>query len=169
MPFTIAQLNACSQSQFVDALGTLFEETPGIAAQTWHCKPFADRADLAQKLIATMQQMTPTEQLALIRAHPDLGSRIKMAVDSVQEQSGVGLDRLSPAEFDRFQSLNQAYKTKFGFPFIIAVRNHTQETILQEFDRRLQNPIEVERQQALTEIAQIAQFRLDDRLTPPNP
>lgn len=166
MPVTIAQLNACSQSEFVAALGMIFEETPAIAAQTWHHRPFADRADLTQKLIATMQQMTPAAKLALIRAHPDLGSKVKMAEASVQEQAGVGLDRLTPQEFDRFQTLNQAYKTKFGFPFIIAVRHHTKQSILEAFDRRLQNSIEVEIQQALVEITQIAQFRLSDRLLP---
>jgi 2-oxo-4-hydroxy-4-carboxy-5-ureidoimidazoline decarboxylase len=169
MPFSIAELNSFSQEEFVDALGTVFEATPSIAAQTWHSRPFADRKDLFQKLIATLQQLTPAAQLALIRAHPDLAGKVQMAQDSVQEQAGAGLDRLSPAEFDRFQTLNHAYKTKFGFPFIIAVRNHTRATILAEFDRRLQNPIETEQQQALTEITQIAQFRLGDRVTPSTP
>lgn len=164
MPFSIAELNAFSQEEFVAALGTVFEETPSIAAQTWHSRPFADRADLFQKLLVTRQQMTPAEKLALIRAHPDLGSKVKMAADSVQEQSGAGLDRLSPEAFDRFQTLNHAYKTKFGFPFIIAVRNHSRASILAEFDRRLQNSIAAETQQALTEITQIVQFRLGDRV-----
>ena len=69
--------------------------------------------------------MNNKEQLALIKAHPDLGSKAKMAETSVQEQAGVGLDRLSEAEYQRFQSLNQAYKDKFDFPFIVAVKYHT--------------------------------------------
>ncbi|WP_088890990.1 2-oxo-4-hydroxy-4-carboxy-5-ureidoimidazoline decarboxylase [Leptolyngbya ohadii] len=164
MPYSISELNAFSQEEFVTALGTIFEETPSIAAQTWYDRPFIDREDLCQKLIATMQQMAPGAQLALIRAHPDLGSRVKMAAASAQEQSGAGLDRLSPEEFDRFQTLNNAYKSKFGFPFIVAVRNHTKESILQEFDRRLQNPIGTEQHQALTEISKIAQLRLSDQV-----
>jgi 2-oxo-4-hydroxy-4-carboxy-5-ureidoimidazoline decarboxylase len=87
---------------------------------------------------------------------------VKMAEASVQEQSGAGLDRLSPDEFERFQQLNQAYRQKFGFPFIVAVRNHTKDSILAEFDRRLHHAPEAERQQALAEIAQITRFRLLD-------
>jgi 2-oxo-4-hydroxy-4-carboxy-5-ureidoimidazoline decarboxylase len=83
-----------------------------------------------------------------------------MAEASVQEQAGAGLNRLTPEEFDRFQALNQAYKAKFGFPFIIAVRNHTKTSILDAFEQRLQHPIDIEREQALSEIFQIAEFRL---------
>ena len=162
MTYPIAALNQMSQAEFVAAIGAVFEDTPAIAAQAWAARPFASVADLHQKLVAVMQQLPPAEQLALICAHPDLGSRLKMAAASVQEQAGLGLDRLSPEEFDRFQQLNQRYKAKFGFPFIIAVRNQTRASILEAFDRRLQNSIEVEQQQALTEISQIAQLRLLD-------
>ncbi len=160
MTYPIAALNHMSQAEFVAAVGAVFEDTPAIAAQAWAARPFATVADLHQKLAAVMQQLNSAEQLALICAHPDLGSRLKMAAASVQEQAGLGLDRLSPQEFDRFQQLNQRYKAKFGFPFIIAVRNQTRASILEAFDRRLQNSIEVEQQQALTEISQIAQLRL---------
>ena len=162
MPYSIADLNQMSQAEFVAAVGAMFEDTPAIAAQAWAQRPFVSGTDLHQKLVAVMQQLNPAEKLALICAHPDLGSRLKMAQASVQEQAGLGLDRLAPEEFDRFQQLNQCYKAKFGFPFIIAVRNQTRASILEAFDRRLQNSIEVERQQALTEISQIAQLRLLD-------
>jgi 2-oxo-4-hydroxy-4-carboxy-5-ureidoimidazoline decarboxylase len=109
-----------------------------------------------------MQNLSSDEQFALICAHPDLGSRIKMAEASVKEQAGAGLDQLSPAEYQQFQQLNQAYKAKFGFPFIIAVRNHTRTSIVAAFQHRLQNSIEAERQQALREIAEIARLRLFD-------
>ena len=164
MTYSIAALNQMSQAEFVAAVGAVFEDTPAIAAQAWAARPFATVTDLHQKLVAVMQQLHPAEQLALICAHPDLGSRLKMAEASVQEQAGLGLDRLSPEEFDRFQQLNQRYKAKFGFPFIIAVRNQTRASILEAFDRRLQNSTEVEQQQALTEISQIAHLRLLDLL-----
>lgn len=160
MPYSIAQLNQMSQAEFVAALGVLFEDTPAIAAKAWSQRPFATVADLHQAMVAIVQHMTIAEQLALIRAHPDLGSKAKMAEASVQEQASVGLDCLTPAEYDRFHTANEAYKATFGFPFIIAVKKHTKASILDAFDQRLHNTPTAEVTQALIEIAQIAQFRL---------
>ncbi|MEM9274374.1 MAG: 2-oxo-4-hydroxy-4-carboxy-5-ureidoimidazoline decarboxylase, partial [Cyanobacteria bacterium P01_F01_bin.143] len=112
-------------------------------------------------MVAIINSMSETEQLRLIKTHPDLGSKLKMAEASVTEQAGVGLDRLSDEEYQRFQSLNQAYKNKFGFPFIIAVKNHNKESILLAFTDRLANNLASEKQQALAEISNIARFRLD--------
>lgn len=162
MSYAIADLNQMDQEAFVAALGAVFENTPAIAQQAWENRPFADGFTLHQAMVNIVNAMDREDQLALIRAHPDLGSKARMAEASVQEQAGVGLDRLTPQEFERFQTLNQRYKDTFGFPFIIAVKNHTKTSILEAFARRLQNPIEIEINQALTEIAQIAQFRLMD-------
>jgi 2-oxo-4-hydroxy-4-carboxy-5-ureidoimidazoline decarboxylase len=161
MSYSIADLNQMSQSNFVMALGAVFEETPAIAEQTWKQRPFIDRADLHQKMVRVVNQLSQAEQLCLIRSHPDLGSKAKMAEASVQEQAGIGLDRLSSEEYEQFHSLNQAYKEKFGFPFIIAVKNHSKTSVLQAFQQRLKNNAEAERQQALSEIIQIAHFRLE--------
>ena len=109
------------------------------------------------KTVATVH----TSKLALIRAHPDLGSKAKMAEASVQEQAGVGLDRLSLEEFTRFETLNQAYRDKFGFPFIIAVKDQTKESILLAFETRLKNDISSEIEAAITEISRIAELRLE--------
>lgn len=163
--YSIAQLNQMTQDEFVAALGAIFEHTPTIAAQAWENRPFTDATDLHQGMVAAVRKMEQDQQIALIRAHPDLGSKAKMAEASVQEQSGVGLDRLSPAEYDRFLSLNEQYKERFEFPFIIAVKNHTKTSILQAFDRRLLNTSEQELEQALTEIFQIALFRLAATVT----
>lgn len=162
MSYSIATLNQMSESAFVAALGAVFEQTPSIAQRVWRQRPFANITDLHQKMVDVVQSMTLAEQLALIQAHPDLGSKVKMAAASVQEQASAGLDRLTPEEFDRFHHLNQTYKNQFGFPFIIAVKNHTKTSILAAFEQRLQNTVDVERQQALTEIAAIAKFRLLD-------
>lgn len=150
-----------SQEDFTTALGEIWEETPEIANQAWHNKPFEDVEALYQAMVAVVENMSETQQLELIKAHPDLGGKAKMAQASVQEQSGAGLDRLSESEYERFQSLNQAYKDKFGFPFIIAVKNHTKESILSAFETRLENSQEAEKQQALTEISKIARLRLE--------
>jgi 2-oxo-4-hydroxy-4-carboxy-5-ureidoimidazoline decarboxylase len=149
-----------SQSEFTEALGSIFEHTPEIAGEAWRSRPFADVQSLHQAMAVIVLKMSDAEQLKLICAHPDLGSKFKMAEASVQEQSTVGLDQLSAAEYDRFQNLNQAYKEKFSFPFIIAVRNHTKDSILAAFEQRLQNNLEVEKNQAITEIIEIARWRL---------
>ena len=160
--YAIAQLNQMSQEEFTAALGTVWEETPEIAAQAWYTQPFEDVEALHRAMVAVVDRMSEAEQLALIKAHPDLGSKAKMAEASIKEQSGVGLNTLSESEYQRFQSLNQAYKDKFGFPFIIAVKYHTLESILEAFETRLQNDIEQEKQQALVEIGKIARLRLED-------
>ncbi|MCS6815080.1 MAG: 2-oxo-4-hydroxy-4-carboxy-5-ureidoimidazoline decarboxylase [Cyanobacteria bacterium] len=162
MTYSLADLNQMSESAFVEALGAIFEDTPAIAAAAWHQRPFQSIDALHQCMVAIVEAMSPEAQLALIQAHPDLGSRLAMAPASAQEQAGVGLDRLTPEEYDRFSELNQAYKSKFGFPFIIAVRNHTKASILAAFSQRLNHLPATEHQQALNEIYQIARFRLGD-------
>lgn len=165
MAYTISALNQMSKSAFVEAFGAVFEHTPAITTQAWTKRPFADVSDLHQKMVDVVNNMSPDEQLKLICAHPDLGSKLKMAEASINEQAGVGLDRLNPEEYERLKLLNQSYKDKFGFPFIIAVKNHTKDSILQAFEHRLQNTLDAEKQQALAEIAKIAKFRLMDLVT----
>jgi 2-oxo-4-hydroxy-4-carboxy-5-ureidoimidazoline decarboxylase len=162
---SLVDLNQMQQEEFVAVLGEVFEQTPAIARQVWTQRPFASVTALHQGMVAIVHSMSPAEQLALIRAHPDLGSKAKMAAASVQEQTGVGLDRLTPEEYDRFHRLNHAYREQFGFPFIIAVRNHTKSSILEAFEQRLQNPLDAERERAIAEITQIARFRLMDWVT----
>ncbi|MEC4985863.1 MAG: 2-oxo-4-hydroxy-4-carboxy-5-ureidoimidazoline decarboxylase [Oscillatoria sp. PMC 1068.18] len=163
--YSLNELNQMSQEEFVAALGEVFEDHPAIAQQVWEEKPFTDVTQLHQKMVKIVQEFSPEKQLELIRAHPDLGSKAKMAPASVNEQAGVGLDRLDAAEYERFQLLNQAYKEKFGFPFIVAVKNHTKATILADFERRLENSLAAEKQQALNEIFTIALFRLKAMIT----
>ncbi len=115
-------------------------------------------------MVTVVSAMTSAEKLALIQAHPDLGSKAKMAEASVSEQAGAGLDRLSVEEFDRFQFLNRSYREKFGFPFIVAVKNHTKTSILEAFKQRLDNSPETEMQQAVAEICEIARFRIESAI-----
>ena len=160
MSYSIPEVNQMSQDEFVAALGAIFEETPAIAHQAWEKRPFTDVPDLHQQMVNVVKAMNRNQQMALIRAHPDLGNKAKMAEASVQEQSGVGLDRLSSTEYERFGLLNRMYKEKFSFPFIIAVKNHTKDSILTSFEYRLENTVNQEFEQALTEIFKIAQLRL---------
>ncbi|NJL20141.1 MAG: 2-oxo-4-hydroxy-4-carboxy-5-ureidoimidazoline decarboxylase [Leptolyngbyaceae cyanobacterium SM1_3_5] len=164
MTYSIAQLNEMSEAEFVSVLGDIFENTPEIAREVHHQRPFFDLEVLIERMEDAVFLLDEAAKIALIQAHPDLGSKAKMAEASTQEQAGVGLDRLSPEEFDRFQTLNQTYQEKFGFPFVIAVRDQTKESILEAFDRRLENPFDTEIDQALEEITKIAEFRLRDRV-----
>lgn len=166
MPHSLSALNQMSQDDFTNALGPVFEATPSIAAQAWQSRPFESIDSLHQAMADQVRSLSPEAQLALICAHPDLGSRTKMAEASVQEQASAGLDALPPATYERFQRLNQAYRDRFGFPFIIAVAHHTPQSILDAFERRLQNSLPEEQQQALQEILKIAHTRLDNWVTP---
>ena len=161
MIYAIAELNALDEAAFVEILGPIFEDTPAIARQAWTYRPFDNFMALYQQMTSIVNHLDLEAKLALIRAHPDLGSKAKMAEASVQEQAGVGLDRLSLGELTRFETLNQAYRDKFGFPFIIAVKDQTKESILSAFETRLKNDISSEIEAAITEISRIAELRLE--------
>jgi 2-oxo-4-hydroxy-4-carboxy-5-ureidoimidazoline decarboxylase len=159
---TLEQLNQMPETEFISSLGAIFEHSPWVAASVVTERPFSSLETLHAAMVNAIKNATLETQLALIRAHPDLGAKLKMSLESVSEQAGLGLDRLSPAEFERFSSLNTAYCEKFGFPFIVAVRNHTRDSILEQFVIRLENPAELEIETAIKEIYKIAGFRLQD-------
>lgn len=153
-----------SQSEFVRLLGAVFEETPAIAQRAWANRPFTDVANLHRAMVAIVEQMSLDEQLALIRAHPELGSRAKMADASVQEQADTGLNQLSAEAYERLQAVNAAYQEKFKFPFVMAVKGHDKDSIMAALESRLNNERTEEMARSLHEITQIARFRLDDLL-----
>jgi 2-oxo-4-hydroxy-4-carboxy-5-ureidoimidazoline decarboxylase len=121
-----------------------------------------DPAALTAAMRAEVDAAPREMQLALIRAHPELASRARMAQASVKEQSGAGLDQCSPQEFEAFQRLNAAYNARFGFPFIVAVRGLSRVDILAAFEARLANDPEAEFAAAIAQIHRIAGFRLAD-------
>lgn len=162
MGVSIVHINQLAQPAFVALLGSIFEETPSIAAQAWSQRPFESLSDLHHKMVAIVEQMSPAEKLALINAHPELGSKRKMAEASVEEQASVGLDRIGQSAHQRLMGLNDAYREKFGFPFVMAVKGQNQETILLALETRLANDQDAEMHQALSEIYKIARLRLGD-------
>jgi 2-oxo-4-hydroxy-4-carboxy-5-ureidoimidazoline decarboxylase len=105
-------------------------------------------------------------QLALIRAHPDLANKAKLTADSTKEQAGAGLTSLTPEEFARFTELNTAYKQRFRFPFIFAVKGATKQMILKSFEARIGNSPDAEFETAIAQICRIFRFRLEDRVAP---
>jgi 2-oxo-4-hydroxy-4-carboxy-5-ureidoimidazoline decarboxylase len=157
---TLAELNALQDEDFVAVLAHIFEHSPEIPAAVAHQRPFSSLEALHQAMVDVIHRWDPAAQIRLIQAHPDLGTRAAMAPASVAEQAGVGLDRLSPEDYARFQHLNQTYRQRFGFPYVVAVKNHTQASILQDYEQRLDNDVTTEQTRALAEIAQIAWFRL---------
>jgi 2-oxo-4-hydroxy-4-carboxy-5-ureidoimidazoline decarboxylase len=161
---SLADVNAMPADDFVNALGAIFEHSPWVARTVAPSRPFSSVQELHAAMVQAVGDAGPGPQLELIRAHPDLGAKLKMTDQSVSEQAGAGLDRLSPELFERFNRLNDAYKSRFGFPFIIAVGHHTRASILEQFERRLGNDADRERETALLEIAEIARFRLLDLL-----
>jgi len=160
----LAQLNAADRDAFAVALGGVFENAPWVAERAWSGRPFATVADLHRALMAAVTGADEAEQMAFIRAHPELGGEIArlgaMPPQSRQEQGSLGLDRLDAAEFKRFARLNADYRDRFAMPFIICVRRHTRASILSEFARRLANSREAERAAALQEIGHITRLRL---------
>ena len=149
---------------FVRAVGWVCEDSPWVAGRAAARRPFAGIDDLHAALVVEITAASRDEQLALLRAHPDLGARIRMSTASVGEQAGAGLDRLSGAEHARLQELNTAYRTKFGFPFLYAVKGSTPRQILTALEARLERRADEEFEEALRQAARIARFRLDDTI-----
>jgi 2-oxo-4-hydroxy-4-carboxy-5-ureidoimidazoline decarboxylase len=163
---TIAEINHLDRDTFVARLGFLFEGSPWVADAAWPARPFADASALHRALCAAMYAAPAERQIALIRAHPDLAGKAAVAgeltAESTREQTSAGLSQLSAEEFARFTQLNQAYRERFEFPFVICAREHTKASILNQFVLRLQNSRAQEIQAALAEIAKIAKLRLLD-------
>lgn len=166
MTTKLSHLNACPAAEFVAVCGPFFEHSPWIAERTAERRPFVDRTMLHAALVATMHAAKVEEHLQLMNAHPDLVGRAALAgeltAESTAEQKSAGLGELSADERRTFQSLNQAYRDKFGFPFIICARENKKDAILAGFAARQGNSAEQEIRTALAEIAKIARLRLLD-------
>ena len=162
---TLSDLNACSKDDFVAALANIFEYSPWIAEQAASMRPFAGINQLFDAMKCAVDRAPSELHLALIKAHPDLASKTQRAAgltaESSAEQGSVGLDRLSDAEYAAFERVNNAYRSKFGFPYIVCVRRHTRDSILRDFERRLPNDARTETQKSIEEIFRIAALRLD--------
>src|ERR1700676_4819310 len=162
---TLADLNACSSSDFAAALANIFEYSPWIAEQAASMRPFAGVNQLFDAMKQAVDRAPSELRLALIKAHPDLANKTQRAAgltaDSSAEQNSVGLDRLSDAEYEAFERVNNAYRAKFGFPYIVCVRRHTKDSILRDFERRLPNDVATETRKSIEEICRIAALRVD--------
>ena len=162
---TLTDLNGASKDTFVSVLGCVFEQSPWVAEQAWEHRPFASLDALHAAMVETLAGAAADVQLAVLRAHPDLGTRARMTDASASEQAGAGLDRLTPAEFEHLRRLNQDYRARCGFPFLFAVKGATKYDILAALERRVAAPPDEEFSEALRQVARIARFRLETLLT----
>jgi 2-oxo-4-hydroxy-4-carboxy-5-ureidoimidazoline decarboxylase len=162
---TLAELNARDHRGFVLALERIFENSPWVAEAAWPRHPFATFEALYHALVDAMRGAGAEAQLALIRAHPELAGKAAAAghltPDSRAEQSGAGLTQCSPEELARLRDLNRAYRERFGFPFVIAVKGLDRAAILARFTERLERDRDTEFEEALQQIERIAWLRLE--------
>jgi 2-oxo-4-hydroxy-4-carboxy-5-ureidoimidazoline decarboxylase len=168
---TLDDLNAMDEDAFVAALDGVVEHSPWVARAARAGRPFASVADLRGALEAAMRAAPRDRQVALIRAHPELAGREaragELTAESAGEQARVGLDRLTADELRRLQGLNADYRERFGFPFVVCVREHTKDSILAWGTERLAHTADDEVAIALGEIAKIAGLRLADLVASP--
>jgi 2-oxo-4-hydroxy-4-carboxy-5-ureidoimidazoline decarboxylase len=166
----MAPINAMSQADFVQKFGGIFEKSPWVAEKAWEKKPFASVNAMHAVMVMVVKFAPLPSQLALLQSHPDLAGKEAqagaMTSSSVSEQASAGLNALSKPEMEKISDFNSAYKEKFGFPFIIAVRMHTKEGIFFDFAQRLANDTQTEYQNDLQNVYAITRLRLAAMLTP---
>lgn len=169
---TLDQLNRASREAFTRLLDGTYEHSPWIAERAWEARPFTTIDGLKLALVAAVRASSREEQLALIRAHPELAGKAMLARtltnESTLEQGKAGLTQCTPEEFRLIHSLNDRYNQRFGFPFILAVRGPrgtglNKQAILSAFERRVAHHPDFEFSEALRNIHRIAEIRLDDK------
>lgn len=159
---TILELNSFPRERFVEQLGGIFEHSPWVAERAWAARPFAGADELHRAMVAQVEAATVEEQVALLLAHPDLGTRARMSIASTGEQARAGLSTLTPDELKRLEQLNTVYRARFKFPFIYAVKGATKDDILHALKARLVSSPGEEMREALKQVYRIARFRLED-------
>jgi 2-oxo-4-hydroxy-4-carboxy-5-ureidoimidazoline decarboxylase len=166
---SLDDLNRAAPGDFLSALGDTFELAPWVAEAAAAKRPFATVTALHEAMMGAVRAVPRDRQLDFLRGHPDLAGKAARAgavtEDSRHEQASVGLDTLTEEEFARFHRLNDAYKAQFGFPFIVCVRRHTRDSILNQFERRLRHDAATEFAAALQEISFITRLRLASKVS----
>jgi len=166
---TIASLSRLDRASFMAVVGAVFEHTPWVMERAWERRPYASRTALLEVLHAVLATAGHDELLALINAHPELAGKAAirgdLTADSAREQAGAGLNACTPEEFASIQRLNVAYREKFGWPFIIAVKGLGRQEIIAAMAARLTRQPEDEFVEALVQILRIASLRLDDLIS----
>ena len=160
----INKINKLSKSEFIKVFTNIFENASWIAEELYNQKPFDNFEELSSKILDIFETTTRDKQLKILNAHPDLANKTKISLltpDSLKEQTSAGLDQCTEEEFSEFKKLNDTYK-KFGFPFILAVKEKTKIAILNNFRKRISSDPEIEFDEAVKQVKQIASLRLKE-------
>jgi OHCU decarboxylase len=161
MSYSMAALNQLDVEEFVKRTGEVFEHSPWVAERAWRHRPFESFDQLCERMNGEVEAASYDAQMALLRAHPDLGTRAKISASSAGEQAGAGLGQLTAEEHQQLTELNAAYREKFGFPFLFAVKGSGKSAILEALSLRIGTGPEDEFREALRQVFRIARFRLE--------
>ena len=159
---SIDKINKLSKPDFISIFGNIFEKTEWIAQKSYDLKPYKNYEEFFLKMMEIFENTNKENHLKILNAHPDLAVRKKLTKDSKNEQKNANLNECTDEEFAEFKKLNEEYKIKFGFPFIIAVKGKNKEEILNIFRQRITNNINLEFEEAKRQVKKIASFRLSE-------
>ena len=158
----IDKFNKLGKTEFISTFGNIFEKTEWIAEKCYESKPYNNLDELVLKMMEIFENTEKDKHLEILNAHPDLAIEKKLTDDSKNEQKNASLNQCTNEEFLEFKNLNEKYKKKFGFPFIIAVKGKNKEEILNSFRQRITNNINLEFEEAKRQVKKIASFRLSE-------
>ena len=159
------KINKLSETEFAEVFGNIFENASWIAKKLYLKKPFGNFLDLSKKMISIFENTDNQSKLKILQSHPDLADKAKIGTltpDSNKEQSIARLDQCTEEEFNEFKNLNYKYKSKFGFPFILAVKEKNRSEILINFKKRILSDKKIEFDEAIKQVKQIASLRLNE-------
>jgi len=159
---SIDKFNKLSKAEFISIFGNIFEKTKWVAEKCYESKPYNNLDELVSKMMKIFENIEKERLLKILNSHPDLAVEKKLTKDSKNEQKNASLNQCTEKEFLEFKKLNEEYKKKFGFPFIIAVKGKNKEEILNSFRQRITNNINLEFEEAKKQVKKIASFRLSE-------
>ena len=159
---SVDKVNKLSKSDFISIFGNVFEKTEWIAEKAYNSKPYKNFEELFLKMMKIFENSEKESHLEILNAHPDLAIEKKLTKDSRNEQENANLNECSEEEFKEFKKLNEEYKKKFRFPFIITVKGKNKEEILNSFRQRITNNINLEFEEAKEQVKKIANIRLNE-------
>ena len=159
---SIDTFNKLNKSEFLSTFGNVFEKTEWIAEKCYDSKPYNNVQELVNKMMEIFENSIKEKHLEILNSHPDLAVKKKLTRESENEQANANLNQCTNEEFEEFNRLNEKYKKKFGFPFIIAVKGKNKNEILKIFRQRITNNINLEFEEAKKQVKKIATFRLSE-------
>ena len=159
---SIEKFNKLSKVEFISIFGNIFEKTEWVAEKCYESKPYNNLDELVSKMMKIFENIEKERHLEILNSHPNLAVEKKLTEDSKNEQKNASLNQCTDKEFIEFKKLNEEYKKKFGFPFIIAVKGKNKEEILNSFRQRITNNINLEFEEAKKQVKKIASFRLSE-------